>query len=356
MASERNAEASERELRTGPPPQTVLLRLMWGRTMSCLLETTIRLGLADQLGDGEGKAEEVAARCGTRPEPTVRMLRALTALELLTEVRPGVFRLTPAGALLRSDHPEGMASMIRFFTFPAMVDAWEHLEDSLRTGRPAFDALVGHDYFTHLREHPELSADFNRAMSQATRATADVLALHYDFGRYGTVVDVGGGDGTLLAGILARHPSPRGILYDSPEGLAQAAARMERAGLSGRCALETGDFFVSAPAGGDLYLLKSVLHDWDDDRCADILGGIRRVVPADGRLLIVEPVLPALADPGGGSAHHYLSDLTMMVGLGGRERTAEDFEELCARSGFSVTAVTALPEPSTFAIVEAEPV
>ncbi|MFI0737473.1 methyltransferase [Streptomyces sp. NPDC021100] len=341
----------------GPPPQAVVQRLMWGHALSYLLDTVLRLGVADRLGDGEATAEELAAHCGTLPDPTVRTLRAMVPLGLLDEVRPGVFRLTPAGALLREDHPESMAAVLRVFTNPAMVGAWEHLADGLRTGLPTFDALHGHDYFTHIRKDPELSADFNTAMSQATRTTAEVLPGHYGFGRFGTLVDVGGGDGTLLAAVLARHPGLRGVLYDSAEGLAEAAPRLERAGLSGRCVLEAGDFFVSAPAGGDLYLLKSVLHDWSDERCGAILDGIRRVVPDDGRLLIVEPVLPAPGtaradtDPG-----PYLSDLTMMLGLGGRERTAEDFTALCAASGFAVTSVSPLPAPSAFSLVEAVPV
>ncbi|MBZ4318391.1 methyltransferase [Streptomyces huiliensis] len=343
--------------RTGPPPQAVLMPLLWGHPVAHLLRTMLRLGVADRFGDGEATAEEMAAHCGTLPEPTRRMLRALVPLGLVAEVRPDAFRLTPAGALLRADHPESMAATIRVFTTPAMVRAWEHLEDGLRTDGPVFDALLGHDYFTHIRKDPELSAAFNTAMSQTTRATAEVLPGHYAFGRFGTLVDVGGGDGTLLAAVLAAHPGLRGILYDSAAGLAEAAPRLERAGVADRCALETGDFFVSAPAGGDAYLLKSVLHDWTDERCGVILDGIRRVVPDDGRLLIVEPVLPAPGSaPAGGDPGPYLSDLTMMLALGGRERTAEDFAALCAASGFRLTSVTTLPAPSTFSLVEAVPV
>ncbi|MFI0487006.1 methyltransferase [Actinomadura sp. 9N215] len=147
------------------------------------------------------------------------------------------------------------------FTDPAMLRAWEHLEDSVRTGRTSFDQLHGKNFFAHLKENPGLSALFNAAMSQGTRATADALPARYDFGRFRTIVDVGGGDGTLLAAVLRAHPPARGILFDTPEGLAQAPDTLRREGVDERCTLQTGDFFATVPGGGDLYLPELLYID-----------------------------------------------------------------------------------------------
>lgn len=349
--------ASERERTPGNrPPRSVITDLMWGKMISSLLSSTLRLGVADVLGDEARTAAEVAERCGTLPDTTLRLLRALAGLELIAEERPGTFRLTPAGALLRTDSPESMSTLVRLYTDSVINGGWDRLDHSLRTGLPAFDEVFGHDYFTHLKKNPDVSADFNRAMGQSTRLTAEVVPAHYDFSRFRTVVDVGGGDGTLVAGILRAHPGLRGVVYDTPEGVAQASALLESAGVADRCTLETGDFFASAPKGGDLYLLKSILHDWNDSQCSAILNGIRRVIPDDGRVLAIDPVLADVVDPATVRVQHYLSDLNMLVNAGGRERTEQDFRELFANAGFDLTSIAPLPAPSPLSLVEAAPV
>ncbi|MFI1972311.1 methyltransferase [Streptomyces cinnamoneus] len=336
--------------------RVVIMQLVWGHMTSSILSTTTRLGIMDHLGDGERTADEVASLSGTQTEATLRLLRAQAALGLLEEPRPGVFRLTSAGALLRSGRDDSLASLVRLLSDPLMTKPWDHLDACLRTGLPAFDDVYGDDFFTYLKKHPDISAVFNAAMSEGTRTAAEAVAGLYDFNRFRTIVDVGGGDGTLLSYVLRAHPAPRGILYDTAEGLAQAPARLAAEGLTDRCALETGDFFTGAPAGGDLYLLKSIIHDWNDAQCAQILRGVRAVVPADGRVLIVEPVLPERVDPAGAQTSHYLSDLNMLVNVGGRERTRQDFEELCAGAGFAVDSVTSMPAPNPFSLIEVAPV
>lgn len=275
-----------------------------------------------------------------------RLLRALAAIGLLTE-KPEGFALTPAGTLLRTGTPDSMNEFVRMFTDPAILGAWQELDSSIRTGKPAFDSVFGTDFFSHLKTRPELSAQFNASMSQGTRLTAATLPSLYDFGRFRTLVDVGGGDGTLLAAILREHPNLRGILFDTPEGLKEAA-------LPDQATTATGDFFTKVPEGGDLYLIKSVLHDWDDERCATILRNIRQVIPVEGRVLIIEPVFPELVD-GSMPPPMYLSDLNMLVNLGGRERTASEFGELCQRAGFAVTGITPMPPPAAFSVIEAAP-
>ncbi|MFJ5588426.1 methyltransferase [Streptomyces noursei] len=332
-----------------------LVKLTYGAMASHVAGAAVRLGVLDRIGEGERTADDLAAACAAQPQAMARLLRALTALGLLAEPAPGRFAATAVGAQLRTDAPGSLNALVRMFTDPALLRAWGHLDDSVRTGAPAFDTVFGTDFFGYLAERPALSAQFNAAMSQGTADTAALLPAAFPFGRFATVADVGGGDGTLLAGVLRTHPTLRGILFDRAEGLAQAGSRLARDGLADRCSLVTGDFFATAPDGADLYLLKSVLHDWNDEQCRQILGHLRRVVPDAGRLLIVEPVLPAVADASG-DVIRYLSDLNMLVNVGGRERTRDDFERLCRSAGFAVRGVTPLPRPNRFSVIESEPV
>ncbi|MDT0344427.1 methyltransferase [Streptomyces litchfieldiae] len=330
-------------------------RMVFGTMAAQVVATAARFGLMDRIGDGERTAAELAEECDADPQAMHRLLRALAGLELLTEHQPGTFSATAVGALLVTDRPDSFHSFVRMFTDPAMLRAWDHLEDSVRTGRPAFADVFGTDFFGYLKQNPELSAQFNGAMSQGTRATAIAVPARYDFGRFSTVVDVGGGDGTLLAAILREHPALRGVLFDTAEGLAGAAETFRREGVGERCESVTGDFFRSVAPGGDLYLLKSVIHDWDDERAATILRHCRAALPGHGRVLLIEPVLPPVVDPATASLT-YLSDLNMLVNLGGRERTRADFEDLCGRAGLTVTAVEPLPPPNAFSLIEAAPV
>ncbi|MEU9122587.1 methyltransferase [Streptomyces sp. NPDC048506] len=341
--------------RTSDEARDALVAIVFGAMAAHTVGAAARLRIADLIGDGARSASELAAECAAEPGAMGRLLRALAGLGLLVEQAPGVFAATPGGARLRADHPESLHSFTRMFTDPTMLRAWERLDDSVRTGETSFDAVFGTDFFGHLAQQPQLSADFNAAMSQGTRDTAALVPSSCDFGRFSTVADIGGGDGTLLAAVLRAYPTLTGILFDTAEGLAQAPARLAHEGVEDRCTLVTGDFFATAPEGADLYLLKSVIHDWSDERCADILRHCRRVIPDGGRLLIVEPVLPPVVVPSAPGAV-YLVDLNMLVNVGGRERTRDEFERLCEAAGFAVRTVTPLPAPNRFSLIEAEPV
>ncbi|MDI3420620.1 methyltransferase [Streptomyces luteolus] len=342
----RKPEGADREL---------IVQHVFGTMAAQTLRAATELRVVELIGDQGRSAAEVAAEAGTGHQGMTRLLRALAGLGILVEREPDVFAATPVGLLLDARRPDSLASMVRMFTDPVMYRAWEHLGDSVRTGDVAFDAVFGQDFFGHLKEHPELSAEFNAAMSQGTSGTAAVLPEAYDFGRFSTVADVGGGDGTLLAPVLAAHPELRGMLLDTAEGLAQAPGTLARHGVAERCALVVTDFFREVPAGADLYLIKSVLHDWSDDQAVTILRHIRSVLPYEGRVLVVEPVLPEVVEPQG-QGRIYLSDLNMLVNVGGRERTRAEFAELCGRAGLSLTSVTALAPPNPFCLIEAEPV
>lgn len=350
--------ASEQSHRPTPSPQdrSHVGGLVIGTLTGYLVGAAVRLKVFDRIGDEECHSDAVAAACGTHPQATLRLLRALASQELLTETAPGTFRTTPAGSMLRTDTPDSVTALVDLFIRPTMLRAWERLDDSIRSGGPTFPDIFGHEFFDHLKEHPDQSRTFNTAMRQATAQVAELLPKAHDFSGYTTVADVGGGEGTLLAAVLTAHPELRGIVYDSPEGLAATDELMERLGLADRCTAVPGDFFASVPEGADVHLLKSILHDWSDERCEVILGHCRRALPAHGKVLIVEPVLPETVTPAGPAGNPYLTDLNMLVNLGGRERTRADFEELCARSGLRITSLTPLAEGSTpFWLIEAVP-
>ncbi|MFC8131192.1 methyltransferase [Streptomyces sp. NPDC057302] len=329
----------------------LVARLVFGSLAAQTVRAAVRLRVMELIGDEERSATEVAAAAGARPQPMTRLLRALASLGLLREHTAGSFSLTPAGATLDPGRPDSLTSLVRMFTEPTMLRAWEHLDDSVRTGDVAFDTIFGKDFFSHLKDTPDLSAEFNKAMSQASRATAAVLPHAFDFGGRASVTDVGGGDGTLLSAVLREHPTVTGVLYDTEEGLAQAPKTLENQGLTSRCSLVAGDFFRSVPEGSDVYLIKSIVHDWPDEQAVTILTHCREVLPPAGRVLIVEPVLPEVVDTETAGLT-YLTDLNMMVNVGGRERTRSDFEDLCRRAGLSLTSVTPLVGADPFCLIE----
>ncbi|MFC9337338.1 methyltransferase [Streptomyces sp. NPDC057020] len=350
---------------TGMAERDLIVRLTFGTMAAQTLRAAIRLKVMELVGDTPRRAADVAADAGAEPQPMTRLLRALAGLGLLREHSPDSFSATPAGALLDPGTPGSLASFVAMFTEPVITRAWDHLDDSVSTGDVAFDAAFGTDFFSHLAQHPALSAQFNAAMSGAVAETAAALPHAFDFSRYTTVTDVGGGEGTLLAAILTAHPGLTGTVFDTAQGLAETPDTVARHGLERRCSLIAGDFFHSVPEGSDLYLLKSVLHDWTDDQAVTILGHCRDVLPPGGLILIVEPILPETATPAPGTDPRtnpsdagdggvtYLSDLNMLVNLGGRERTRGDFEKLCHRAGLTLTSVTSLTDAAPFSLIHA---
>ncbi|MCT9092513.1 methyltransferase [Streptomyces sp. ASQP_92] len=340
----------------GTDDRSLIIRTAFGSMAAQTLRAAVRLRVIELIGDTPRRADEVALEAGAQPQPMARLLRALAALGLVKE-NAGSFSVTPAGSYLDPARPDSLAAFVRVFTDPVATRAWEHLDASVRTGDVAFDEVFGSDFFSHLSQRPELSKAFNAAMSQATSVVAATLPYAFDFGRFTSVTDVGGGDGTLLAAVLDAHPTLTGVVHDSAEGLAQTPQTLRRHGLTERCIPIAGDFFHSVPKGSDLYLIKSVLHDWSDDQVVTILGNCRAVLPTGGRVLIVEPVLPETVDSDpeaqGADEVTCLSDLNMLVNVGGRERTRGDFEEVCRRAGLSVTSVAPLKEAAPYSLIEA---
>ncbi|MFE0253669.1 methyltransferase [Streptomyces sp. NPDC059010] len=342
------------EQRTAAPPWTELIRLVFGGMATQVVGLAVRLRLPDAIGEGERTADGLAKDFESEPAAMNRLLRGLAALGVLHESEPGVFALTPVGQLLRADRAPSFHALTRMLTDPAVATAWQHLDHSVRTGDPAFDRVFGRDFFAYLADDPDLSWLYNSAMSQGTRGIADLVAVRQDFSGVRTVVDIGGGDGTLLAAVLRAHPSLRGVLYDTAAGVAQAAEVLAAAGVADRCEVAVGDFFADVPAGGDVYLLKSVVHGWEDERAATILAHCRRGLPAHGRIVMVEHLLPDTV-PADAVPTTYLNDLNLLVNGNGLERTRGDFERLCAAAGLTLAAVTPLDGTDLW-LIEAVPV
>lgn len=330
------------------PAPVALLRMMTGYWVSKALNVAAELGVADLLREGPRTSEELAAACGAHPPTLYRLLRALASVGVFTEVEGRRFALTPLAELLRSDVPNSMRALARMYG-SEQYRAWGDLLESVRTGEPAFDREFGTNWFDYVARTPEAGAIFNEAMTGWTTQLADAVVAAYEFAGIGPVVDVGGGHGLLLATILRAHPTMRGVLFDLPHVATGGAAAFEKAGVADRCELVGGDFFAAVPEGGAYYILAQVLHDWDDERCRVILGNCRRAMLPEGKVLVVEQVLPSANEP---SLGKWL-DLHMLVLLTGRERTEAEYGALFKAAGLELTKV--VPTSSGASIVEGVP-
>ncbi len=330
------------------PPPTTLLQMMTGYWVSQAVYVAAKLGLADFLTEGPRRSEDLAAATGTHAPSLHRLLRALASAGVFTEASPGHFALTPLAALLRTGVPGSMRALAITYN-EEQYRAWGDLLHSVRTGEVAFEHCYGMPIFDYFAQHPEADRVFNEAMIGWTDRVAAAVASTYDFSPFGTVVDVGGGYGALLAAILRRHPMARGILFDQPHVVGSAKELLAAAGIADRCACVGGDFFVEVPAGGDAYVLAQILHDWDDDRSSAILGQCRRAMPPHGKLLVVELVLP----PGEEAFFGKWLDLHMLVMTGGRERTGAEYDALFRAAGLALARV--IPTPPGPSVVEAVP-
>jgi len=305
------------------------------------------LGLADQLANGARSAEELAQATYTHAPSLLRLLRALASCGVVTEVTPGRFATTPLGDALRDGAPGAARATILTIAGSWQWKAWDNFLHALRTGEAGMKAAFGKDLFDFLGAEPVHSARFNEAMVGMHGAIAPAVIAAYDFSQFESVVDVGGGKGALLTAILKAHSKLRGILFDLPETETDARDYLAAAGLSSRCKFEGGDFFKAIPASHDGYVLAHVLHDWSDNQSIAILRKCRAAIPAHGRLLIVEAVLPE-----GDTPHHgKLMDLLMLTVTGGVERSAAQFADLLRQSGFRLIRIH--PTATHQSVVEA---
>lgn len=305
-----------------------------------------QLRIPDLLGDAARTAEELAVATGAQPAALYRLLRALTGLDVVT-FDGDRFALTSLGRSLCSG-PYSAAESAIFLGSPAVWSAWGALGDAVLDGHAAFRHAHGAGLFDYLSEHPDEFLSFQALMSGQSRLQIPAVLAAYDFTSAHTVVDVGGGQGALLAALLAACPTARGVLFDVPEVVARSGAVL--ASVVPRCDVVPGDFFNAVPAGADTYVLKLVLHDWDDARAARILRNVRDVIIPGGHLIIIETVMP----PGNEYHHAKFLDMNMLVlAEGGRERTEGEYRKLLNEAGFSLARV--VPTASPVSVVEATP-
>jgi hypothetical protein len=320
---------------TDESPTQALRRLVNGYQVTQAIHVAATFGVADLLRDGPLSSDELAAATDTHARSLHRVLRALASVGVLHEGDDGRFGLTEIGAGLRSDAPEPVGGWAVYVGRPAHVQAWGALLHAVRTGENAFASVHGADVWEYRVQHPEDGAIFDRAMTDTSRRANRQLLEAYDFGRFERVVDVGGGHGAFLAAVVAQSSATRGVLFDQPHVVADAAPVLQAAGVVDRVDVVAGSFFDGVPSGGDAYLLKAIVHDWEDEDAVRILRGVRTAIADDGAVLVVERELGAPnADPDA-----KFSDLNMMVGPGGRERTREEFATLFAEAGFALERV-----------------
>ncbi len=298
---------------------------------------------------GPRTSDDLAIATGSHAPSLYRLLRALAGVGVFEETGERQFALTPLGDCLRSDSPVRLKGWAEFIGRPYHWRSWADLRHSVETGENAFQHVHGVDPWEYRAREPEESEIFDRAMTDLTRASVRALLDSYDFGRFGVVVDIGGGRGALLAALLGEYPSLRGVLFDQPHVVSGAAELLSAAGVADRCEVVAGSFFEAVPEGGDAYILKAIVHDWEDEEASAILRSCRQAMPAESALLVVERDLgPPNEGPDG-----KFSDLNMLVGPGGRERTVDEYRALYEAAGFRLVRVT--PTAAGLSVVEGAP-
>ncbi len=329
-----------------------LLEIIGASWMSQAVCVAAELRIADLLAGEPRRIEALARAADCDPAALLRLVRALASLGLCVEHEDGTFALTATGELLRAEAHLSLRSWTIWWG-RHLWPLWGGLGQSVRTGETARRLLGGHNRYEQVEADPEAAAMFDRGMVELTRLVAGSVIRTYDFADVRTLVDVGGGYGELLTSLLGAYPQMRGVLFGLPHAVRRAEARVAAAGLASRCALVAGSFFDAVPRGGDVYLLKSILHNWDDERGVSLLRSCHRAMAVDARLVLVERVMPArMTDsPDGRAAAR--ADLNMLVNVGGRERTQRELATLLDSAGFAATKY--LPTALGYTVIEALP-
>ena len=334
---------------TGDPPiaRREMLELLARGLLTQAVLVAARLGIPDLVAVGPRSAAELAEETGTHPDALARLLRALVVLDVLAREDDGRFSVTPLSRALE-DGPGSIRALAEFIG-EVTWRPWGALGHSVATGEAAFRHEYGEGIFEHLARDPEAAHAFQAWMTDQSRLQSEALLGAIDLTGVERLVDVGGGRGTLLAALLEANPGLRGVLYDRPE-VASTAEVLAAAGIADRAEAVGGDFFESVPEGADRYVVKLVVHDWDDERAIRILDSVRRAIPPLGLLLLAVHLLP----DGDGYDHAVWLDLNMLVMTdGGRERTVAEYRDLLARAGFRLTRV--IPTSGPMSVIEAAP-
>jgi hypothetical protein len=322
-------------------PFDTLIMMAGGACLPRCLHAVADLGVADALDDEPKTAEQLAKSVGAHPASLARVLRLLSSYGVFA-VDGGRVRHSPASRLLRSDHPHSMRPLARMFGLDVNWNAYGEFDHSVRTGQPATTKTLPHGLWAHFQENPEKGHIFNEAMVAKAHAQVPAVVAGYDFSRFGTIADIAGGRGHLLQAVLASNPSAKGILFDLPDVIKDAAST-----ASDRLKLQAGDFFKDSLPTADAYIVMEVIHDWADEESLAIFKAIRRAAKPGATLLVVEQLIPNDSRP------HWskMLDIHMLVLVGGLQRTKEEYDSLLRRAGFSESRVH--PTRSNVSILEA---
>lgn len=329
------------------PAPIAMMELVVSGWPAQAITAAVQLGVADALADGPLPLDELAAHVGADADALRRLLRALIGRGIFRRRRDGRYALNPLAATLRSNAPISLKGAALFQGSQEQRERWTLLADSVRTGESIVPALRGKEGFDYLADIPEHAELFNQTMTSLAQMTLAVVVGSYEFAAHRTIVDVGGGQGAMLAAIMAAAPDSRGILYDLPTVVADAPNLLRKNNVADRVRIEEGSFFDRVPTGGDSYLLKNIIHDWADEKALQILRNVRAAAEPGSTVLLVEMVV---RENGRDGPENWV-DLEMLLNLGSRERTAEEYRNLLREAGFRMTRV--VPTASPLSVVEA---
>jgi hypothetical protein len=329
------------------PVNYAIFKMACGYWISQSLYVVTKLGIPDLVAGGPKTAEELSAATGTDGPSLYRVLRALATQGVFLEDENRRFRQTPISECL-VDRPGSQRAMVVMMG-EEHYRAYGELMYSVRTGKPCFEHVYGTPVFDYLAKHPEAAATFDAAMTGIHGRETAAMIDAYDFSQFGTVIDIGGGNGTVLRTVLEKHPTLRGVLYDLPHVIERARPGMAASPAGPRAELVSGSFFESVPEGGDAYMMRHIIHDWNDEQCRTILGLCRRAMKPQARLLVIDAVIK----PGNEPQFSKFLDITMLALPGGKERTEAEFRELFRSAGFELSRI--VPTKSEVSIIEGKP-
>ena len=336
------------ELEKQMPPQAVLMQMSMGFIVSQAISVASKLYIADHLKDGAKNVKELARLTETNQPALYRLMRALASVGVFAEDEDSKFSLTPLSEFLRSDHPESLRGIAHMIGDREHWQAQGNLLHSVKTGGIAFENAFGQPFFPYIQDKPEIARIFDDAMTSFSKTVGNAVAAVYDFSEAKTIADIGGGHGRLLSTVLKTNENAKGILFDQPQVVAGADEQLESAGVAGRVEVVGGDFFAEIPVEADIYLMKHIVHDWNDEESVSILQNIAKSAKPGAKVLLVESVIEAEK---GIPSMSKVMDLNMLAMTSGRERTAKEYAELFEKAGFKLTNV--IPTPSPLQIVEA---
>jgi len=326
-----------------PSPTAALMRLLFGKQITYSLAAVARLGVADHMSSHFSSVDELAGKVSAQPAALFRVMRMLASVGVFAEAPKQRFALTPMGELLKSQARSSLRYPAMFFGDEWSTRAYQYIVDCVRTGEDGVTQAYGKHAFDFLAERPDQAETFHRAMTSFSAIDSEAVEEAYDFSGIKRLADVGGGHGTLLAAILQRYPQMEGVLYDLPEVVKGA----DLSGCDNRVRVESGSFFERVPSGCDAYLMKHIIHDWNDERCRTILSLVRQQLSPEGRVLVCEMIVPEDPSP----APAKMLDIEMLVmTVGGKERTVDEFRDLFTSAGLRLNRV--VPTKSPICVIE----